>query len=221
MIVNPVAPRTVAEEGEDWPDDYTPKEGRYSTKWPDDWDEERITEEARTCVEHYVEDWGWELHKYARINDEYRLKKVLRYKVQLDDFEGYGNQISVLNWQDPEFGQTALWWAALHGNQHIAELLIKAGADVNLADTDGWVPLSVAAFYGHKECIKALLAAGADPSKVVKDGDTAYDKAVAWDHPDCAALLMGSAPRSPRNAHEAPRELSEGPSSAPRSMARV
>jgi len=73
---------------------------------------------------------------------------------------------------------------------------------------DDWVPLSVAAFYGHKECIKALLAAGADPSKVVKDGDTAYDKAVAWDHPDCAALLMGSAPRSPRNAHEAPRELS-------------
>ena len=67
----------------------------------------------------------------------------------------------------------------------------SARADVNLADKDGWTPLSVAAFYGNAELIKALLAAGADPSRQVEDGDTAYDKAVAWDHPECAGLLKG------------------------------
>jgi len=174
-----------------WPDDYTPEGGRYATKWPEDWSKERIAEEAKECVEHYVDDWGWELHKYARLNNEVRVKKTLRYEIHLEAFDGIGKCKEVLNWQDPDFAQTALWWTALHGNLQLAQLLIDAGADVNLADKDGWVPLSVAAFYGHAEVIKALLAAGADATKEVEDGDTAYDKAVAWDHPECAALLKG------------------------------
>ena len=191
MIVDPVPPKTVGGEDEDWPDDYTPPEGRHGTKWPEDWSKEQIKEEAERCVGHYVEDWGWELHKYARVNNEFRVKKTLRYEIHLEAFDGLGNQKEVLNWQDPTFGQTALWWTALHGNKTLTQLLLKTGADVNQADRDGWVPLSVAAFYGHEEIVKILLAAGADPSKEVEDGDTAYDKAVAWNHPECAALLKG------------------------------
>jgi len=190
MIVNPVPPKTDDPEA-DWPDDYTPPEGRHSTTWPEGWDKEKIKEEAKACVDNYIDDWGWEIHKYARMNNEFRVKKTLRYEIHLEEFDGVGNCKEVINWQDPEFGQTALWWTALHGNLHMTEFLIKAGADVNLADKDGWVPLSVSAFYGHVEVVKALLAAGADPSKEVEDGDNAYDKAVAWDHPDCAALLKG------------------------------
>ena len=102
-------------------------------------------------------------------------------------------QKEVLNWQDEDFGQCALWWLAMHGQTNLAQLLIDAGCNVDLADKDGWTPLSVAAFYGHADVIKALLAAGADASKEVDDGDTAYDKAVAWDHPECATLLKGLA----------------------------
>ena len=191
MMVNPVPPKRAADDGEDWPDDYTPAEGRHSTKWPEDWSREQIEEEAKVCVEQYVDDWGWELHKHARLNNEFRLKKTLRYEIHLEAFDGYGRCAQVLNWQDPDFGQTALWWTALHGNLDMAEVLIRAGADVDLADKDGWVPLSVAAFYGHVDVVKALLSAGADPSKEVEDGDTAYEKAVAWDHPECAVLLKG------------------------------
>jgi len=174
-----------------WPDDYTPPEGRYGTKWPEDWSKEKIAEEASECVKHYVDDWGWELHKYARLNNDVRVRKVLRYEIHLEAFDGVGNCKEVLNWQDHQFGQCGLWWLCMHGNVELVKLLISKGADVNLCDRDGWSPLSVAAFYGHAEVIKELLAAGADPSKEVEDGDTAYDKAVAWDHPDCAALLKG------------------------------
>jgi len=175
----------------DWPDDYTPDGGRYSTKWPADWSKEKIKEEAEDTVKHYVDDWGWEMHKYARLNNEKRVKKVLKYEIHLEQFDGVANCKEVVNWQDPDWGQSALWWAALHGNFELVTLFIEKGTDVNLADNDGWVALSVAAFYGHTEVVKALLAAGADPSKEVEDGDTAYDKAVAWDHPECAALLKG------------------------------
>ena len=139
-----------------------------------------------------MDDWGWELHKYSRLNNPKRVRKVLRYEVHLEAFDGYGKQKEVLNWQDEDYGQCALWWMAMHGRLSLIKLLIGMGANVNLADKDGWTPLSVAAFYGHANIIPTLLASGADPSLKVEDGDTAYDKAVAWDHPECAALLKGA-----------------------------
>ena len=191
-LLKPIKETTSLREDEDWPDDYTPVEGRYSSKWPEDWDKETIAKEAEESVKHYVDDWGWELHKYARLNNTARVRKVLRYEIHLEQYDGYGKAKEVLNWQDEDFGQCALWWLAMHGTLGTLTKLIDAGADVNLSDKDGWTPLSVAAFYGHVDVVKALLASGADPSKQVEDGDTAYDKAVAWDHPDCAALLKGA-----------------------------
>jgi hypothetical protein len=161
-------------------------------------------------VEHYVDDWGWELHKYARLNNAVRVRKALRYEIHLEAFDGSGKAKEVLNWQDEDFGQCALWWLAMHGNLSLINLLINLGCDVNLSDKDGWTPLSVAAFYGHAEVIKALLAAGADPSKEVEDGDTAYDKAVAWDHPEAAALLKGACADVP---HDPP--CADAPARAP------
>ena len=175
----------------------SPPDGRYSSAWPEDWSKEQIAKEASEIVTHYVEDWGWELHKYARLNSAKRVRKVLRYQIHLETFDGYGTSKEVLNWRDDDFGQTPLWWVSMHGNASLAQDLVNAGADVNTADNDGWTPLSVAAFYGHAEIIKSLLASGADPSKTVEDGDTAYDKAIAWDHPDCAALLKGASPAPP------------------------
>ena len=203
-----IPPKLELEEDTDWPDDYTPEEGRHGTEWPNDWSKEKIAEEAKLCVDHYVDDWGWELQKYARLNHQARVQKVLRYKIHLEAFEGYGKSKEVLNWQDPDFKQTGLWWTALHGNLTLTKELIAAGADVNLGDVDGWVPLSVAAFYGHAAVVKELLAAGADPSKEVEDGDTAYDKAVAWDHPDCAALLKGECSSAMR-AHVSSRSSAQ------------
>ena len=38
------------ENNPQWPDDYTPEGGRYSTKWPEDYSKEKIAEEASECT---------------------------------------------------------------------------------------------------------------------------------------------------------------------------
>ena len=50
--------------------------------------------------------------------------------------------------------------------------LIKAGADVNQATSDGTTPLFLAAQNGHESCVALLIQAGADVRKARKDGHT-------------------------------------------------
>jgi hypothetical protein len=171
------------------PEDHTPPEGRYSSDWPETYDAAMIAQESMACVKGFLDDWGWELQKYARLNVASRAFRVLRYEIHFEGFDGYGRQEQVLNWYDSEFGQTALWWSAMHGNGELTSRLLDARADVNLADADGWSPLIVAAFYGHADVVRQLIDAGADATLQVADGDTAHDKAAAWDHTECALLL--------------------------------
>jgi ankyrin repeat protein len=41
-------------------------------------------------------------------------------------------------------------------------VLVKAGADVNLANKDGWTPLYAAASNDHEEAMRVLVEAGAE-----------------------------------------------------------
>jgi len=54
---------------------------------------------------------------------------------------------------------------ALHYAQSAdaAAALIKAGADVNVADATGTTPLMCAAFHGHTDVVRTLLMVGASP----------------------------------------------------------
>ena len=174
------------------PDDRSPTDGRYSSDWPDTYNAAMIAEEAKACVHGFLDDWGWELHRYARLNLADRALKVLRHEIHVEDCNGYGKQEQVLNWKDSEFGQTPLWWTAVHGNHELASRLIDAKADINVSDIEGWSPLVVAAFYGHTEVVRQLVAAGVDRTLTVVDGETAYDKALAWDRGECAALLRAA-----------------------------
>lgn len=65
-----------------------------------------------------------------------------------------------------KLGWTALLEAIILGDggerhQRIVELLVKAGANVNLADNDGMTPLQHARASGYREIEATLLAAGA------------------------------------------------------------
>ena len=44
------------------------------------------------------------------------------------------------------------------GNYEIAEMLVKAGADVNLTDWRSWTPVGVAAYLGFWRVLKVLVA---------------------------------------------------------------
>ena len=55
-----------------------------------------------------------------------------------------------------------LHYVAMHGRQDICEILLFAGADLEVKDCIGWTPLYTAVDWGCKDICKLLLDAGAD-----------------------------------------------------------
>ena len=79
------------------------------------------------------------------------------------------------------------------------ELLIEAGADVNIENRYGFTPLYLAACAGHSECVKLLLAApGIDVSDrslvtlAVMQNDVSTVKTLILSHPDSNALYWAA-----------------------------
>jgi ankyrin repeat protein len=85
-------------------------------------------------------------------------------------------------------------WSCYDGNEPIAQLLLRAGADTNAASAAGQTPLIRAAGQGHLAIVRALLAAGADKSIAI-DHATARDWADRNGHLAVAALLAVPGPR--------------------------
>jgi ankyrin len=77
-----------------------------------------------------------------------------------------GNLVST----PPKGGLTPLLYASRQGALEAAKALVKAGADVNLADPDSSTPLLVAILNAHYDLAAILLEAGADPNRVDKWG---------------------------------------------------
>ena len=73
---------------------------------------------------------------------------------------------------------TALYIASEYGHKDVAEVLLAANANPDLATTDGETPLYIASYYRHQPVVEALLKAGADVNKAKKDGRTAIFYAV-------------------------------------------
>ena len=69
-------------------------------------------------------------------------------------------------------GMTALHWAAYQDDLEIAELLVRAGANVKAANRYGVTPLSLACTNGNGAMVELLLKAGADPNTALPGGET-------------------------------------------------
>lgn len=85
--------------------------------------------------------------KAVRKGDTTELQKILQR------LEGALN----INFYDKE-GQTALHQSCMDGNLELVKLLIKFGADVRLANRDGWSALHIAAYGGHQDIALYLIA---------------------------------------------------------------
>lgn len=57
-----------------------------------------------------------------------------------------------------QHGQTALMLAVSHGRLDMVQMLVAAGAEVNIQDEDGSTALMCAAEHGHLAIVKFLLA---------------------------------------------------------------
>src|ERR1700733_9463226 len=103
-------------------------------------------------------------------------------------------------------GTTALHWAARHDDLGMANLLIRAGANVKATNRFGITPLALAATNGNAAMIEALLKAGDDANAVVSvAGDTALMLASRTGKTDAiAALLIHGADVNKTNADGQP-----------------
>jgi ankyrin repeat protein len=77
-------------------------------------------------------------------------------------------------------GRTPLMAATVSDRLEIMQLLLDAGADINLQDKNGNTALAMAARKGRPETVAFLLKHGADKSIRNKDGMTALEELKMW-----------------------------------------
>src|SRR5688572_25363414 len=88
-------------------------------------------------------------------------------------------------------GSTALHWAAFRNDVEMAQMLIKAGANLKAATRIGsWTPLFMAAKTGGAEVIEVLVAAGADVNSPKEGGSTALMFAAASGKAQSVEVLL-------------------------------
>jgi len=85
-------------------------------------------------------------------------------------------------------GLPALYFAAVGNSVEAAELMVRAGGDVN-AGAGGNTPLHGAAMLGRLEMTAWLLEHGADPRLPDYEHKTALERALAGGHKEVADLL--------------------------------
>lgn len=99
-----------------------------------------------------------------------------------------------------EDGCTPLTMAAGKlGGGPILELLIVAGADVNIVDANGHSSLMRAAQVGNAKAVSLLAARGAALDAANGEGETALTYAIVWEQPEVIATLLklGASVNSP------------------------
>eukprot|EP00903_Cladosiphon_okamuranus_P008154 g7853.t1 len=108
----------------------------------------------------------------------------------VDIVRGLADGGAFLDWQDETGGETALHRAAHFQHSHVANVLIGAGADVNLRNVRGASPLHVAASTGCVRIMAALLRAGADREARMGNGRSPLHLAVINNKPGAVLLLL-------------------------------
>lgn len=84
----------------------------------------------------------------------------------------------------------ALWIAVVRRENGVLEDLLRAGANPNAFNPDGFSPLMLAAGNENPEAIPPLIRAGADVSLRDRNGVTAYLHAAMANDPVAAGLLL-------------------------------
>jgi ankyrin repeat protein len=87
-------------------------------------------------------------------------------------------------------GTTALQWAADRDDLPIAELLVRAGANVKAANRYGFTPMYSAALNGDAAMIALFLKAGADVNVAIPEGETPLMTAARTGKVDAVRVLL-------------------------------
>lgn len=90
---------------------------------------------------------------------------------------------------DPTCGLTVTHDAAREGFIDSVQTLVNHGADVNLVDNHGNLPLHLAAKEGHLEVVKLLITCTADPQRANGKGFTSEQLASTHRKMDTASFI--------------------------------
>lgn len=71
-----------------------------------------------------------------------------------------------MNARDAVFDQAPLHWAVSMDQGKAMEMLLAAGTDLSLKDTDGSTPLQMAAYYGQLSALEVLMQHSTAPALV-------------------------------------------------------
>jgi uncharacterized protein len=119
--------------------------------------------------------------------------------VAISDDRGLQATISSQTIQlDPSVLNPLLLRAAAIGHVATAQVLLRAGANVNAAGENGWTPVLVALVNGHATMATALLDAGARADTVGPNGVGALDLARALDDTQLIQRLRRARPANER-----------------------
>ncbi len=87
-------------------------------------------------------------------------------------------------------GATSLLIAARQNNLEIAKILIENGADVNIADNEGWTPLMRASIVKGSELVDLLISKNADATQLNSVGESAIVHAASSDCSSCLNVMF-------------------------------
>ena len=147
-----------------------------------------------TDAEKYIDDIKLLIEAGANVNRDLHLPRAVQYNkvsiVKLLLKYGANPNLTDSFWYQTK---TALHIAARDGYTTCVELLIAAGADVNITDENKLTPLHLAAYNGEKKAVELLIAAGADVNAEghfkAKRNATPLDAAIMKGHSRCAKII--------------------------------
>jgi ankyrin repeat protein len=96
-----------------------------------------------------------------------------------------------VNRRNPD-GSTPLQWAVFNGDVAEVRRLLRAGADLKIANNYGATPMGLAAEVGNADIIAVLLEAGANPDSPDPDGMTALLAVARTGNVKAAQLLVNA-----------------------------
>jgi hypothetical protein len=128
---------------------------------------------------------GWQLLAPVEAGDRQEVERLLAAGADPNALIPSKNALGMAE------SKTSLGQAAKRGNVEVVQMLLEAGADPDLANSNGFRPLMAAASVGRLAVLRLLLQVGAQiESPDPCDGSTAFHYACFGGQPESAEVLV-------------------------------